>query len=188
MFVLFFKLIQNPNSNNSTNIKNRICIVLYSKIDHLAASRDVFDGELQDIEFRVAIARGKKDCFYQLAKVDHFLEISFQVVDSKLNWMYPLADNSDMRISFELFDPYNRPIVRKERSNADTHVHTVKEPGVYAFCFDNSHSISTKIINLELYLYSNQDDDRWGSVDPTIKFEEELTKYSDSVEILKVQQ
>lgn len=148
----------------------------------------MFDGELQDIEFRVAIARGKKDCFYQLAKVDHFLEISFQVVDSKLNWMYPLADNSDMRISFELFDPYNRPIVRKERSNADTHVHTVKEPGVYAFCFDNSHSISTKIINLELYLYSNQDDDRWGSVDPTIKFEEELTKYSDSVEILKVQQ
>lgn len=109
------------------------------------------------------------------------------MVDSKLHWMYPLNDNSDMRIGFELFDPYNRPIVRKERLNSDTHVHTVKEPGVYMFCFDNSHSLSTKIINLELYLYSNQDDDRWGgAVDPNIKFEEELTKYSDSVETLKV--
>lgn len=146
----------------------------------------MFDGELLDIEFRVAINAGKKDCFYQLAKADHFLEISFQVTDSKLSWMYPLNDNSDMRINFELFDPFNRLIIRKEYSNSDTHVHTVKQEGVYAFCFDNSYSISTKIINLEVYLYSNTDDDRWGNIDTDIEFEKEMNKYSDSVESLKV--
>ena len=61
---------------------------------------------------------GKKDCFYQAAKLDHILEISYQVVDSKLSWLYPLNDNSDMRITFELFDPYNRLIVRKDRINS----------------------------------------------------------------------
>ena len=108
------------------------------------------------------------------------------MIDSKLNWMYPLNDNSEMRISFELFDPYNRLISRKENANSDTYVHQVKTEGVYAFCLDNLHSIATKIVNLELYLYSTQDDDRWGNIDQNIKFEEELNKYSDSMETLKV--
>lgn len=174
----------------------------------------MFDGELQDLEFRFAIDAGKKDCFYQVsnivnilvnkksnaflcklitlnyqvAKSDHTLEVSFQVINSKLSWMYPLLhDNSDLRISFELFDPYNRLIIRKENSNSDTHVHVVKTDGVYALCFDNSFSrIATKIINLELYLYSDQDDDRWGNVDQNIKFEKESRQYADSIEVLKV--
>ena len=69
----------------------------------------------------------------------------------------------------------------------DTHVHQTKSEGVYAFCFDNSQSrIASKIINVELYLYSDQDDDRWGNVDQNIKFEEESKLYANSIEMLKV--
>ena len=161
-------------------------ILKYLSSFFVLADRDVFDGELLDLEFRVAIDAGKKDCFYQLAKMDHTLEISFQVINSKLSWIYPLHDINDLRISFELLDPYNRLIIRKDNVNSDTYVHVVKTEGVYALCFDNSNSrLASKIIGLELYLYSDEDDDRW-NMNQNVKFEEENKKYADSVEILKV--
>lgn len=60
------------------------------------------------------------------------------------------------------------------------------EQGIYAICLDNSFSsVSTKVVNLEVYVYSNDDDnDRWG-LDSDFTFPPEV-QYLDSIESIKV--
>lgn len=54
-------------------------------------------------------------------------------------------------------------------------MHTIKEPGTYKLCFDNTmSSAATKLVNVEVYLYSSDDDDRWGYFDENYTFPPEV--------------
>ena len=121
-------------------------------------------GEMEDMEFRVTVDPGKVDCFFQEAKKDHSLEISYQVIEisSRFSWLSP-SGKSDLTIDFTLYSPRNAILVSDRRRNEGSHVKEVEEDGTFKLCFDNSFStVSTKLVNVEVYMYSSQDEDRWG--------------------------
>lgn len=131
--------------------------------DSLVPMNPLGSGEMEDMEFRVAIDAGKIDCFYQEAKKDHSLEISYQVIEisSRFSWLSP-SGKGDLTIDFILSSPQNEILVTERRRNEGSHVHPVQDTGTFKICFDNSYSYSSKMINVEVYMYSNQDEDRWG--------------------------
>ncbi|CAG2162828.1 unnamed protein product [Oppiella nova] len=144
-------------------------------------------GDSQDIEVRIAVEPGNHDCYYQDVKRDHNLDLSYQVVEisSRFNWIYTPSHSSDLTIDFIVKDPNGVEIFREMRRKEGQHVYKAPEQGVYAICLDNSFStVSAKIVNLEIYVYSTSDEnDRWG-MDGDFTFPPEV-QYLDSVESIK---
>lgn len=142
-------------------------------------------GEMEDMEFRVAIPPKKQDCFYQEAKKDHTLEVNYQVIEtsSQFQWMFSPNSASDLMIDFFIKDPQGSVPIHEYGKQEGSHMIQVIQDGVYSFCFDNTFS-STKLINVEVYLYSNEDDDRWGFVD-RMTFPPEV-QYLDTIESIKI--
>src|SRR5882672_7717945 len=64
-------------------------------------------GEMEDMELRVAVEPGKVECFYQDAKANHNLEVSYQVVEisSRFEFLYAPSGIKDLTIDFQLRDP-----------------------------------------------------------------------------------
>jgi len=142
-------------------------------------------GEMEDMEFRVAIPPKKQECFFQETKKDHTLEINYQVIEtsSQFQWMFSPNSASDLLIDFLVKDPQGAIPIHEFGRQEGSHMIQVANDGVYSLCFDNKFS-STKLINVEVYLYSKEDDDRWGFVDkmtlpPDIQ-------YLDTIESIKV--
>ena len=135
-------------------------------------------GEMEDMELRVAIPPGKIDCFYQEAKKDHTLEIAYQVIEiaSRFSWLSAGGASSDLKIDFTLMNPKGEVLVREEGRNEGNHVYPVHEDGTFTLCFDNTMSrMSSKLVNIDVYLYGNEDDDRWGQyIDSTYTFAPEI--------------
>lgn len=108
---------------------------------------------------------GKNECFYQEAKKNHQLEVSYQVIEmaaSPFQWLSP-GGKGDMLIDFSLVAPNGVPIKGDSQQREGSVVHTVVEDGTFTLCFDNSFgTYSTKLVNVEVYLFSTEDDDRWG--------------------------
>ncbi|XP_054162748.1 transmembrane emp24 domain-containing protein 1-like [Oppia nitens] len=142
-------------------------------------------GDSADIELRVAVEPGRHDCFYQDVKHNHNLDISYQVIEisSRFNWLY--THSSDLTIDFVIKAPNGVEIFREMRRKDGQFVYRASEAGIYAICLDNSFStMSTKLVNLEVYVYSTDDDnDRWG-LDSDFTFPPEV-QYSDSVETIR---
>lgn len=151
-----------------------------------SAYNDV-SGDSQDIEVRVAVEPGNQDCFYQDVKLNHNLDLSYQVIEisSRFNWIYTPSLSSDLTIDFIVKAPNGAEIFREFRKKEGQHVYRATEQGIYAICLDNTFStVSTKIVNLEVYVYSTDDDnDRWG-LDSDFTFPPEV-QYLDSVETIK---
>lgn len=148
---------------------------------------DPNNGDSQDMEFRVAIESGRVECFYQDVKRDHNLEVSYQVTEtsSRFEWMQP-GGYRDLSIDFFIRGPNGAEMLRDVRKSDGTTTHLIKEQGVYAICFDNSYSSSgTKLVNVEIYVYANEDEDRWGTFDSDFTFSPE-DQYEDSVDQIKV--
>jgi protein ERP2 len=128
------------------------------------------DGELEDMEFRVAVPPGKMECFHQEAKEKHQLEVSYTVIEISSRfggWLAPTG-RAELNLDFTLTAPNGEVVVKDIYRTEGSHVHTVVTGGTYTLCFDNSmSSVSTKIVNVEVYLYSNEDDDRWGYFEET---------------------
>jgi hypothetical protein len=117
-------------------------------------------GDSQDIELRVAVEPGRHECFYQDVKLNHNLDLSFQVteISSRFNWIYNPGLSSDLTIDFIVKSPNGLEILREIRKKEGQHVYKAIEEGIYAICLDNSFStVSTKVVNLEVYVYSNED-------------------------------
>lgn len=142
-------------------------------------------GEMEDLDFRVAIEPGKVDCFYQDAAKDHNLDVSYQVVEisRRFLWMYSPNAASDLVIDFFMKDPQGRTIAEERDRQEGNHVVTVQQ-GVYTICFDNRRSSATKLVNVEVYLYSQEDDDRWGNIQSMITFPAEAQAL-DTIESIK---
>lgn len=148
---------------------------------------DPIHGEMEDLEFRVAIEGYKQDCFYQEAKKDHNLEINYQVIEtsSRFGWMFSPTNNAaDLVIDFFVKEPQGAIHIHEYGKQEGSHVITVKEDGVYTLCFENKVS-SNKLINVEVYLYSNDDDDRWGYLQDKMTFPPDV-QYMDTIESIRV--
>lgn len=85
---------------------NLITVDCVTPPPYLPATFRGADGELEDMEFRVAVDPGKVECFFQEAKKDHQLEVSYQVIEisSRFGWLAP-AGRDDLRIDFTLSGP-----------------------------------------------------------------------------------
>ena len=144
------------------------------------------DGEMEDMDFRIAVGAGKIECFYQDAKHDHTLEVSFTVIEisSRFQWLSP-SGKSDLTIDFTITSPENSIVAAERRRSEGTHAVPVTRDGTYTICLDNSYStVSTKLVNLEVYLFSDSDDDRWRAVEESYIFPPEI-KYSESIQSIR---
>lgn len=143
-------------------------------------------GEFEDMDFRVPIPAGKVECFFQDAKRDHTLEVAFTVIEisSRFQWLSP-SGKSDLTIDFTVTSPENMIVAAEKRRTEGTHAIPVTRDGTYKICLDNSFStVSTKLVNLEVYLFSDNDDDRWQSIQDAYTFAPEI-KYEESVESIR---
>ena len=143
------------------------------------------DGEQEDLQFRFTIEPGILDCFYQNVKKDHNLEVSYQVIEMsrRFQWLVGNSPN-EMRVSFYAKDPQGKIVYSNNMKSDGDFVTKVETPGVYSLCFDNREMSSSKLINLEVYLYSDEDKDRW-FLDENLTFSPEV-QYVDTVESIKV--
>ncbi len=80
---------------------------------------------------------------------------------SPFHWLAP-GGKGDMLIDFEFLDPKGTPIKREIQQREGSVVHSVLDDGTFTICFDNTGTYSTKLVNVEVYLYSTEDEDRWG--------------------------
>lgn len=153
-----------------------------------------FTGELEDIEFRTLIERYKRQCFHQLVKKSHHLEISYQVIElsRRLQWINLPSSPSDMRINFQVINSQNELLVSEMNREESTFTYEHKEDkeGDYTFCFDNTNSPNDKMVGVEVYVYSADDDDRWGYMiddeDESTENYNKAAQYVETVEIMKV--
>lgn len=144
-------------------------------------------GELEDMEFRVAVDPGKTECFFQDAKKDHQLEVTYTVIDisSRFGWAAPHS-RGDLIIDFTLKNPAGQIIETDRQKMEGSHVHTVTQEGTFEICLDNSFSsVSTKLVNVEVYLYSSDDEDRWGYFEENFTYPPEV-QAMESIESIKV--
>lgn len=174
----------------------RLCIAVFLVVTRVVAVtpppylRDSLSptavGEFEDMDFRIPIVAGKVECFFQDAKSDHTLEVAFTVIEisSRFQWLSP-SGKSDLTIDFTVTSPENVILVSERRRTEGTHSIHVSRDGTYKICLDNSYSsVSTKLVNLEVYLSSNTDDDRWQSIQDAYTFAPEI-KYQESIESIK---
>lgn len=121
------------------------------------------EGEMQDLELRTTVAAGKEECFFQESRPGHTLELSYQVLESKSRFSWLTGAQSDMVIDFRLMDSRGRLLAQDTGQREGSHVHYVTESDTLSICFDNRRFRSgTKLVNMDIYLYSEEDDDRWG--------------------------
>lgn len=147
-------------------------------------------GDSQDMEFRIAVEPGREECFYQDVKLNHNIEVNYQVIEMTSRFNYLTRGSGDLTINFVFRDPRGQELIRDYGKSDSNHVHQAKEQGVYTLCFDNTEStFSTKLVNVEIYVYSNDDeDDRWASMDVNpngFTFPPEM-QYQESIETIKV--
>lgn len=123
---------------------------------------------MQDLELRLLLEPNKIECFYQDAKDRHFLEISFQVIASSGAWIGAATSLEELKVDFSLNDPEGKLVASDIQAREGSHIHPVSLSGVYKICFANTgpYSRSGKTVNLDLYLYSESDNDRWGQYAP----------------------
>ena len=149
----------------------------YLRDGHIPVGPASPSGEMEDMELRVAIPPGKIDCFYQEAKKDHTLEIGYQVIEitSRFSWL-SAGGSSDLKIDFSLMGPKGEILVREFGRSEGSHVFPVSQDGTFTLCFDNTMSrMSSKLVNIDVYLYGSDDDDRWGSyIDSTFTYAPEI--------------
>lgn len=122
---------------------------------------------------------------FQEAQADHVLEVSYQVIEagSRLSWL--TAGSADLTIDFSLISPKGQIIARDSGQRQGSHVHNVDENGTLVLCFDNRRSrIGAKLVNIDIYLYSVDDDDRWGQYGSGYTFSPD-TLYQESLESIK---
>ena len=62
-----------------------------------------------------------------------------------------VVEGGELDINFELVDPNGKQLIYDEKSSDDSHEVSVKTPGDYSFCMDNSFSsITNKLVYLDL--------------------------------------
>lgn len=84
----------------------------------------------------------KEQCFYEDVKENHEIEMDFQVVDG-----------GDLDIDFQAYDGSLKRIATNRRESYGTHTFTVKESGVYKFCFSNKFSkLTSKTVFMDVYV------------------------------------
>lgn len=142
-------------------------------------------GEMEDLEIRTMVDAGKVDCFYQEARKSHVLEVSYQVIEMSSRFSWLTGGAGDLTIDFAFFTPKGQVVVRDEGKSEGSHVHSVEEDGAFTLCFDNRRSrVGTKLVNIDVYLYSADDDDRWGQYAAAYTFSPE-TQYQESLETIR---
>lgn len=125
--------------------------------------------EMQDLELRVLIEPNRVECFYQEAKANHMLHISFQVISSSGAWIGAATSLEELKVDFSLTDSEGKLVASNIQSREGEHTHPIDVPGVYKLCFANTgpYGRTGKTVNLDIYLYSENDDDRWGQYAPS---------------------
>lgn len=84
----------------------------------------------------------KEQCFYEDVQEKHEIEMDFQVVDG-----------GDLDIDFQAYDSSLKRIAINRRESYGTHTFTVKESGVYKFCFSNKFSkLTSKTVFMDVYV------------------------------------
>jgi p24 family protein gamma-2 len=95
-------------------------------------------------EMTVNIDAGKRECFYESAKMGQTIDIEYQVID---------GSHGDLDISFELSELSGRILFADFKKSENIHRHEVKTDGDYRFCFDNTFSnFNTKTVFFELII------------------------------------
>ena len=95
---------------------------------------------------------------------------------------------AELTLGFIMKGPDDEIIYHDLPDSSNNHIHTATKEGDYALCFDNNHTSSvTKLVNVEIYVYSNEseDDDRWGYFDDASSLTPD-EQYEESVDNLKV--
>ena len=140
---------------------------------------------MEDLEIRTMVDAGKVDCFYQEARKSHVLELSYRVLEMSSRFSWLTGGAGDLTIDFALMNANGQVVVREEGKSEGSHLHNVEADGVFTICFDNRRSrIGTKLVNVDLYLYSPDDDDRWGQYAAGYTFSPE-TQYQESLETIR---
>ncbi|RWS17401.1 transmembrane emp24 domain-containing protein 1-like protein [Dinothrombium tinctorium] len=164
-----------------------VCVTPPTSALKALPNRDPFSGEMEDLEFRVFIEPYKVECFYQNVYKDHVLEITYQVIEmaSRWQWLYVPSDVRDLTIDFKLIDSSSNNVIIEEFAKQEgSHTHEVKQNNSYKICFDNSRSPVSMSINLEVYLYSLEDDDRWGYFEDDFTYPPDIV-VDESLETIK---
>jgi len=131
----------------------------------LSASAGKFDETESD--YTVIIGKSKRDCYFEDLKKDKSYEIEYQVLDG-----------GDLDITFELFDPSGKRLVRDVRQEDGMHtVDTKGNAGAYQLCFDNKFSMMTdKTVFFELFQDEDYDYDEDYDDDEYEDFKKGLAK------------
>ncbi|RWS23054.1 hypothetical protein B4U80_05659 [Leptotrombidium deliense] len=155
---------------------------------HALPNRNPFSGEMEDLEFRVHVDAHRVECFHQTVRKGHNLEVNYRVIEMspRWQWLYVPSNVRDLTIDFIIRDTRSKVVTQEIDKQEGSHVHEVKEDGEYTICFDNSRSaVATKSVSVEVYVYSPEDDDRWGYFDEDFTFPPDV-QYEDSIETIKV--
>lgn len=141
---------------------------------------------MEDLEIRTTVDAGKVDCFYQEARKGHILEIAYQVIEMSSRFAWLTGAAADLKIDFALMNPKGQVLVREVAQSEGNHMQNVEEDGPFSLCFDNRRSrVGTKLVNVDVYLYSSDDTDRWGQYAAAYTFSPE-TQYQESLQSIRV--
>ena len=82
-----------------------------------------------EIDLKILIAPGQRECFYQKFQSGKTIEIEYEVLFG-----------GDFDINFWFYSPTNRVLQSEFRKKDSTHTFKSEENGDYQICFDNSMS------------------------------------------------
>lgn len=94
-------------------------------------------------QFKVEVAAGSRECFYQRMKVDAFLQIAFHVLRG-----------ADLNVDFTITKPDGTTLREFTWTSEGTANEKIEQEGVYAFCVDNTISrFSGKLVDFYMSTY-----------------------------------
>lgn len=101
-----------------------------------------------DNDFTVALAAGKRECYYQVMKKNSDVEVEYQVIDG-----------GDLDIHFSMHGPKANMLVDQKNQEEGSFEFKVDEDGEYELCFDNGvSSYYDKIVFFEIVVDGEKDD------------------------------
>lgn len=121
-----------------------------------------YGADAEDILLRVSVDSGRLECFYQDVKPNHNLELRIDVIESESRVIPVVQDPSDLWIGFQFYSPTGALLIERARDREIEHSEFSQDGGTYQFCLDNRQSsFGSKVVSVEIYVYSESGDDRW---------------------------
>ncbi|XP_054713426.1 transmembrane emp24 domain-containing protein 1-like [Uloborus diversus] len=133
-----------------------------------------------DVELTTLVKAKEVDCFYQYAKPKQTLRFEYRVVNSDYS---VFSGTSDLLITFYVVAPNQKVVVKEIKKSNGIFKHSVKIPGDFQICLDNSFSHSSaKTVFFEMSLDISNDESRWEVLHEMIEADK---KGNDTISMLR---